>query len=212
MRRTIHCKRVTHSSGCSSGCVTLSQCVSHIRFSIGTLKTDVLQFLPGIVFFFLCWRKDCWSWIDSSVSVNVRGTESAKEERVSVRGLVFFSIVIWGPQHFSASVFNFGAKPPHGSRLDIAAASPLFPFTVLFSLSPSFLYYVCQLYPLFFLPLSVTHPGVTLFFHSSHSVSSVSFRLLYLPLITRAAIRPRTASVHNTENFQKQEPLVDAVH
>lgn len=30
--------------------VILSQCISNIRFSSGTLKTDVLQFIPGSVF------------------------------------------------------------------------------------------------------------------------------------------------------------------
>ena len=117
-------------------------------------------------------------------------------------------LVIWGlwPQRFRASVFNFGAEPPHGSRLD-TAASPFSSSLYFFRGSLSSLNSVYLFYPLFSLPLSVTLSWVPFFFHSSHGVSSASFRLLSLPLITQAAIEPKRPLSTTLTEFSKTRPL-----
>lgn len=41
---------MTHLNGCLSVWCNFVTMNKHIRFSFGTLKTDVLQFIPGTVF------------------------------------------------------------------------------------------------------------------------------------------------------------------
>lgn len=65
-----------------SGCLSLSQCIRNIRFSFGTLKTDVFQLGPGTVCLETGWRiKGLFRPGSMSVCECERGARECEKQR-----------------------------------------------------------------------------------------------------------------------------------